>query len=212
MNATMKLTMTAEQAKDASRKRGKPFCKVCFDAGKTEAEYTSHYLKSAPGPDGKLVCPTLLNQACLTCGEKGHTSSYCKKQQERTKQQEQDNQQDKRRSRRRAAHEFMDEAPPQPQPQSEVELQSKKVPSYNPRNNSYGALHSEEPEPQTQTQPEPQTQTQTQTKPLTMAERLKAKMQQAQAQQQAQAPPPPQKPKLPDLPSKSQFWWQDEDD
>ena len=192
----MKPTMTAEQAKDASRKKGKAFCKVCFDAGKTEAEYTSHYLKSAPGPDGKLVCPTLLNQACLTCGQKGHTSSYCTKQQERTKQQEQDNE-NKRRSRRRAVPEFTDDqqghdALPQPQPQA------KKVLSYNPRNNSYGALHSEEPEPQTQ-----------QSNPLTMAERLKAKMQQAQAQQ-AQAPP--QKLKLPELPPKSQFWWQDEDD
>ena len=71
--------MTAEQAKDESRKSGKAFCKVCFDAGKPETEYTSHYPRSAPGPDGKLVCPTLLNQSCLTCGQKGHTSGYCGK-------------------------------------------------------------------------------------------------------------------------------------
>ena len=69
----------SDQAKEAARKKGKPFCKVCFDAKKSESEYTSHYLKSAPGPHGKVVCPTLLNQSCLTCGQPGHTSSYCDK-------------------------------------------------------------------------------------------------------------------------------------
>ncbi len=76
MNTT---TSPADQARAASRKSGKAFCKVCFDAGKPETEYTSHYPRSAPGPDGKLVCPTLLNQSCLTCGQKGHTISYCGK-------------------------------------------------------------------------------------------------------------------------------------
>ena len=73
----MNTTITAEQAKNASREKKKPFCKVCFDAGKSEQLYTSHYLKSSPGPDGKVICQTLLNQVCLTCGQKGHTSSYC---------------------------------------------------------------------------------------------------------------------------------------
>lgn len=178
--------MTAEQAKNESRKNGKPFCKVCFDAGKDD--YTSHYLKSAPGPEGKLVCPTLLNQACLTCGQKGHTSSYCRKP--RTQQ---DND-DKCRSRHRAAPEET------PQKQSNPVV----VPSYNPRNNSFGALAESESEPELETQ--------SQTKPQTMADRLKAKMQQPQAQAQAQAQQAPQKLKLPELPPRSQFWWQDEDD
>jgi hypothetical protein len=34
-------------------------------------------VKDQPGPDGKVVCPTLLSQKCLTCGFPGHTSSYC---------------------------------------------------------------------------------------------------------------------------------------
>jgi hypothetical protein len=34
-------------------------------------------VKDQPGPDGKVVCPTLLNQACRICGKNGHTSSYC---------------------------------------------------------------------------------------------------------------------------------------
>jgi hypothetical protein len=54
-----------------------PFCKVCRDAGKTEKEYTSHFVKDQPGPNGKVVCPTLLNQSCRICGKTGHTSSYC---------------------------------------------------------------------------------------------------------------------------------------
>lgn len=54
-----------------------PFCKVCRDAGKTEKEYTSHFVKDQPGRNGKVVCPTLLNQSCRICGNTGHTSSYC---------------------------------------------------------------------------------------------------------------------------------------
>lgn len=54
-----------------------PFCKVCYDAGLPVAEYTDHYVKDQPGPNGKVICPTLLAQKCLTCGLAGHTSSYC---------------------------------------------------------------------------------------------------------------------------------------
>jgi len=54
-----------------------PYCKVCRDAGKPESEYTSHFVKDQPGPNGKVICPTLLNQACRICNNTGHTSSYC---------------------------------------------------------------------------------------------------------------------------------------
>jgi len=54
-----------------------PYCKVCYDAGRPEKEYTSHYVKDQPGPNGKVICPTLLNQACRICHNNGHTSSYC---------------------------------------------------------------------------------------------------------------------------------------
>lgn len=54
-----------------------PFCKVCYDAGLPVADYTDHFVKNQPGPDGKVVCPTLLAQKCLICGVAGHTSSYC---------------------------------------------------------------------------------------------------------------------------------------
>lgn len=54
-----------------------PFCKVCYDAGLSTEEFTSHFVKDQPGPNGKVVCPTLLAQKCLMCGVPGHTSSYC---------------------------------------------------------------------------------------------------------------------------------------
>jgi len=57
----------------------KPECKVCKDAGKTEAEYTSHWLRDKPGPDGVVICPTLLNNECRYCHEKGHFPSTCPK-------------------------------------------------------------------------------------------------------------------------------------
>jgi len=60
----------------------KPCCKVCQDAGKTEKEYSSHYVKDL---NGNVTCPTLLNQECRYCHKKGHTTSHCatlKKQKE----------------------------------------------------------------------------------------------------------------------------------
>ena len=54
-----------------------PYCKVCHDAGRPRSEYTSHFVKDQPGPNGKVICPTLLNQACRICNKTGHTSSYC---------------------------------------------------------------------------------------------------------------------------------------
>ena len=55
----------------------KKFCKVCNDAGKSEKEYTSHYVRSMPGPNGKVICPTLLNQECKYCFKRGHTVKFC---------------------------------------------------------------------------------------------------------------------------------------
>jgi hypothetical protein len=55
----------------------KPYCKVCHDAGKSEKEYTSHFVKSAPGPEGKVVCPTLMCQRCGYCSASGHTPKFC---------------------------------------------------------------------------------------------------------------------------------------
>ena len=55
----------------------KSYCKVCHDAGKSEEMYTSHYVRSEPGPNGKVVCPTLLAIECKYCFKQGHTASHC---------------------------------------------------------------------------------------------------------------------------------------
>ena len=52
----------------------KPYCKVCYDAGKSEREYTNHWVKDL---NGKTTCPTLLNTECRYCHKFGHTSKFC---------------------------------------------------------------------------------------------------------------------------------------
>ena len=62
-----------------SSKPAKSFCKVCYDAGKSEDVYTSHYVKDAPGKEGKVVCPYLLSLSCGYCKKEraGHTTRHC---------------------------------------------------------------------------------------------------------------------------------------
>ena len=65
-------------AKTTTKKGTKgPFCKVCFDTGKPESVYTSHYVRDVPGESGVVVCPTLLDIQCRYCKKKGHTTSKC---------------------------------------------------------------------------------------------------------------------------------------
>jgi hypothetical protein len=58
----------------------KPYCKVCFDAGKPESEYTSHWVRTLPDRNGKttVTCTTLLNTECRYCYQTGHTTKFCK--------------------------------------------------------------------------------------------------------------------------------------
>jgi hypothetical protein len=57
----------------------KPFCKVCYDAGKPESDYTSHYVRSLPDRKGHttVTCPTLMSTECRYCGNYGHTTKFC---------------------------------------------------------------------------------------------------------------------------------------
>jgi len=66
----------------------KPYCKVCHDTGKPESIYRSHYVKTTPGPNGVIVCPTLACLECRYCHQKGHTVKHCTVLEERKKQEE----------------------------------------------------------------------------------------------------------------------------
>jgi len=60
-----------------SSKVAKPFCGVCYKAGKSENEYTNHYTKSVPGEGGVVICPTILCNECTYCHEIGHFKNAC---------------------------------------------------------------------------------------------------------------------------------------
>ena len=79
----------------------KPFCKVCCDAGKSESDYTSHYVRSLPDRQGnsKVTCPTLLNTECRYCYELGHTAKFCPVLAARKKDDERREREDQRRTR-----------------------------------------------------------------------------------------------------------------
>ena len=70
-----------------SKNTKKPFCKVCFDAGKTESEYTSHNVKKYNVMTAKMetVCPTLNATECRYCYKLGHTTKFCPILEERKK-------------------------------------------------------------------------------------------------------------------------------
>ena len=60
-----------------NNKQPMKYCKVCHDAGKSEAEYRSHFVRASAEPGAKVVCPTLLAQECRYCFKAGHTAGYC---------------------------------------------------------------------------------------------------------------------------------------
>ena len=76
--------MSSKNYNSNNKQVNKPFCKVCHDAGKPESVYTSHFVRSAPGPNGKVVCPTLLSLECRYCYQSGHTVKFCSVLKEKT--------------------------------------------------------------------------------------------------------------------------------
>jgi hypothetical protein len=77
------MSVRSNNSTKATKKTGK-FCKVCFDSGKNESIYTSHFVKSAP-VNGVIVCPTLKATECRYCRKSGHTVKFCKALQEKEK-------------------------------------------------------------------------------------------------------------------------------
>ena len=71
------LSNRANEAREASRKKGKPFCKVCFDANKPESQYTSHFVRKTKDLNSEILCPIILATECRYCHKIGHTISKC---------------------------------------------------------------------------------------------------------------------------------------
>ncbi len=61
----------------------KPCCKVCKDAGKSEIQYSNHWVKNN---QGQVICPTLLSLKCRNCDKSGHTVSHCSELEKRNNQ------------------------------------------------------------------------------------------------------------------------------
>ena len=64
----------------------KKYCKVCQDAGKSEAEFRSHFTREARDPNSNVTCPLLLALECRYCYKNGHTVKYCPVIKEKEKQ------------------------------------------------------------------------------------------------------------------------------
>jgi len=78
MNSYSNKKNSSSSSKSSNNNNSKPFCKVCYDAGKSEREYTSHYVKNKPGIEGKVICPYLLSLVCAYCKkQEGHTAKHC---------------------------------------------------------------------------------------------------------------------------------------
>jgi len=69
--------MSSVKAYSNKKNVSKKYCKVCHDAGKSEVEYTSHYIRESSDPNSKVVCPVLLSTECQFCFNTGHTVKYC---------------------------------------------------------------------------------------------------------------------------------------
>ncbi len=50
------------------------FCLFCKKAG---FKYDDHFMKKDGLNTGEIVCERIKNSTCTTCGQKGHTKSYC---------------------------------------------------------------------------------------------------------------------------------------
>ena len=219
---TTKTPANFEEANQAARKTGKPFCKVCFDAGKPESSYTSHYVKSAPGPTGKLVCPTLLNQSCLTCGHTGHTSGYCTQNQNQRQTpvvlSRNVSSVSAEAELRLMSATFKPKHDDFPSLIQQSQEDQEPVHVYNPKSNAFGALAQKQPKKPKQPnqksfQPtqHPEQSQQPEARPMTMAERLKNPPAKVAAPVAPVAAKPMQVKFDMPMPAKSQFWWQDED-
>lgn len=56
-----------------------PMCTFCKSIGKSEREYTSHFIHKTKSLSSRITCPELLKRVCLNCPGNNHTSDRCQK-------------------------------------------------------------------------------------------------------------------------------------
>jgi len=56
-----------------------PMCTFCKSIGKSEREYTNHYIRKTKNPNSTIICPELLKRVCLNCPGRNHTFDRCPK-------------------------------------------------------------------------------------------------------------------------------------
>ena len=56
-----------------------PMCTFCKSIGKSEREYTSHFIRKTKSLSSRITCPELLKRVCLNCPGNTHTSDRCTK-------------------------------------------------------------------------------------------------------------------------------------
>jgi hypothetical protein len=72
----MSSNRVAKKSSSTPKKESK-YCAHCFNIGKPESEYRSHYIRANPDPKSAVVCPELLSTKCRYCSALGHTVSLC---------------------------------------------------------------------------------------------------------------------------------------
>lgn len=82
----------------------KPYCAHCFNLGKPESAYTSHFIRSTPDPKSPVVCPELLSTECRYCFKTGHTTGKCPVLTERKVAEEREAKQKERDARLKEQH------------------------------------------------------------------------------------------------------------
>ena len=125
----------------------KPFCKVCQDAGKTEAEYTSHFVRRTTDPNSEVICPTLLATECRYCHGLGHTLSRCPVRENNNRRREEEARLQEAEARRQE-----EEA----RRQEEIRRQELEAIRVAQKNNKYSVFEEEDAEQEPEPEPEPE--------------------------------------------------------
>lgn len=73
----MSSARNAKKNSTSNKKEVSKYCAHCFNIGKSETEYRSHFIRATPDPKSAVVCPELLSTKCRYCSALGHTVSLC---------------------------------------------------------------------------------------------------------------------------------------